>query len=123
MDRIHTGFILLPCHGEVDSLTCQYSLVFLPGLVTGRMFDIGYFKLPYLFASILLVVATFLVGECTKYWQFLLCQGFAIGVRFRSFTLYLYFELLYRFHVEWYLVQQIVSLDTGSGAGGALPWA
>ncbi|PBK78886.1 MFS general substrate transporter [Armillaria solidipes] len=58
----------------------QYSLVFLPGLVTGRMFDIGYFKLPYLFASILLVVATFLVGECTKYWQFLLCQGFAIGI-------------------------------------------
>ncbi|KAK0463488.1 major facilitator superfamily domain-containing protein [Desarmillaria tabescens] len=58
----------------------QYSLVFLPGLVTGRMFDLGYFKIPYFLASILLVGATFLVGECTKYWQLLLCQGFAIGL-------------------------------------------
>jgi len=30
----------------------------------------------------LLVVATFLIAQCTHYWQFLLCQGFAIGVRF-----------------------------------------
>lgn len=54
--------------------------MFLPALLTGRMFDLGYFKVPLLCASILLVVATFLVPQCTEYWQFLLCQGFAVGV-------------------------------------------
>ncbi|KAK0226953.1 major facilitator superfamily domain-containing protein [Armillaria nabsnona] len=58
----------------------QYALIFMPGLITGRMFDIGYFKLPFFLASILVVVATFLVAQCTQYWHFLLCQGFAIGL-------------------------------------------
>ena len=58
----------------------QYALVFIPGLVTGRMFDLGYFKLPFFIASCVLVTSTFLVAQCTKYWQFLLCQGFAVGV-------------------------------------------
>jgi MFS transporter, MCT family, solute carrier family 16 (monocarboxylic acid transporters), member 10 len=54
--------------------------VFIPGLVTGRMFDLGYLRVPFFIASCVLVVATFLVAECTQYWQFLLCQGFAVGV-------------------------------------------
>ena len=59
----------------------QYALVFLPGLVMGRLFDIGIFKLPYAIASVLLVATSFLTGQCTQYWQFLLCQGIALGVR------------------------------------------
>lgn len=58
----------------------QYSLVFLPGLITGRLFDLGYFHSVFLPCSFLLVLATFLVAECHVYWQFLLCQGFAVGV-------------------------------------------
>ncbi|TFK46696.1 MFS general substrate transporter [Heliocybe sulcata] len=58
----------------------QYSLVFFPGLVSGRLFDLGYFRLPFTLASILLLVATFLTAECTKYWHFLLCQGLGIGL-------------------------------------------
>ncbi|KAK0467835.1 major facilitator superfamily domain-containing protein [Desarmillaria tabescens] len=58
----------------------QYALVFMPSVVTGRMFDIGCFKAPLLSASIILVLATFLIAECTQYWHFLLCQGFAIGL-------------------------------------------
>ncbi|TFY76406.1 hypothetical protein EWM64_g7608 [Hericium alpestre] len=58
----------------------QYALTFTPAIFIGRMFDLGYFKIPLLCASALLIVATFLVAECTKYWQFLLCQGFAIGL-------------------------------------------
>ncbi|KAJ3566848.1 hypothetical protein NP233_g6742 [Leucocoprinus birnbaumii] len=58
----------------------QYALVFLPGQVTGRMFDLGHFKLPFLLGTILLVVSTFLVAECHAYWHFLLCQGFAVGL-------------------------------------------
>ena len=61
-----------------DSL--KYALNFLPGLAVGRLFDMGWFYVPLGGASSLLVAATFLTGECTRYWQFLLCQGFAIGV-------------------------------------------
>ncbi|KAJ7809073.1 major facilitator superfamily domain-containing protein [Mycena olivaceomarginata] len=58
----------------------QYSLVFLPGLVTGRLFDLGYFKIPLFAASTLLVLSTFLVAQCTEYWHFILCQGLATGL-------------------------------------------
>jgi MCP family monocarboxylic acid transporter-like MFS transporter 10 len=58
----------------------QYALIFLPALVLGRLFDIGYHKGPMGFASVLLVVSTILVAECTKYWQFFLAQGLAVGL-------------------------------------------
>jgi MFS family permease len=59
----------------------QYSLLFLPCLVWGRLFDMGYFKSVVFICYILMVIATFLVAQCREYWQFLLCQGVAIGVR------------------------------------------
>ncbi|KAL0946435.1 hypothetical protein HGRIS_012658 [Hohenbuehelia grisea] len=58
----------------------QYSLVFFPGLITGRLFDLGYLKSLLSSASAILVLATFLIAQCTQYWHFLLCQGFAIGL-------------------------------------------
>ncbi|KAK0193029.1 major facilitator superfamily domain-containing protein [Armillaria mellea] len=58
----------------------QYSLVFLPGLLAGRLFDLGYFRPLFASCSVLLVAATLLVAECHKYWQLLLCQGFAVGL-------------------------------------------
>ncbi|KAH7875005.1 major facilitator superfamily domain-containing protein [Lentinula edodes] len=58
----------------------QVCLVFLPGLISGRLFDLGIFKLPFVAASALLVTSTFLVAECTQYWQFVLCQGLATGL-------------------------------------------
>ncbi|KAI0760539.1 MFS general substrate transporter [Fomes fomentarius] len=58
----------------------QYALMFMPGLVLGRLFDMGYLRLPVLLASALLIACTFLTGECKKFWQFLLCQGFGIGL-------------------------------------------
>ncbi|KIM36456.1 hypothetical protein M413DRAFT_78221 [Hebeloma cylindrosporum] len=57
----------------------QYSLVFLPGLFVGRLFDLGYFRLVFLISSGVLVGATFLAAQCTQYWQFLLCQGILVG--------------------------------------------
>lgn len=53
----------------------------MPGILFGRLFDMGYLRLPMLFASALLVVATIVTGQCTEYLQFLLCQGVATGVR------------------------------------------
>ncbi|KAK7039102.1 hypothetical protein VNI00_010282 [Paramarasmius palmivorus] len=58
----------------------QYSLCFLPGLVTGRLLDIGIFKIPLAIASAVIVACCFIIAECTQYWQLLLCQGFALGL-------------------------------------------
>ncbi|KAJ3479495.1 hypothetical protein NLI96_g9017 [Meripilus lineatus] len=58
----------------------EYALIFIPGLVAGRIFDMGLFRIPLLLASIAVVAATFLIAECKEYWQFLLCQGFAVGL-------------------------------------------
>ncbi|KAL0576987.1 hypothetical protein V5O48_004997 [Marasmius crinis-equi] len=58
----------------------QYSLVFLPALPIGRLFDLGYFRIPFLISSAAIVVGAFLTGECTKYWQFMLCQGILQGI-------------------------------------------
>ncbi|KAF9258994.1 MFS general substrate transporter [Marasmius fiardii PR-910] len=57
----------------------QYALVFLPALPVGRMFDLGYFRLPFLLSSTIVVVATFLTAQCKTFWQFLLCQGILQG--------------------------------------------
>ncbi|KAG2157001.1 MFS general substrate transporter [Suillus clintonianus] len=58
----------------------QYALACLPSLATGRMFDLGYFKIPFFAASCVLVACTFLTAECTQFWQFFLTQGVGIGV-------------------------------------------
>ncbi|KAI0761308.1 MFS general substrate transporter [Trametes elegans] len=58
----------------------QYALVFMPGLAFGRLFDMGYLRLPVFLASALLIACTFLTAECKEFWQFLLCQGFGMGL-------------------------------------------
>ncbi|KAH0591409.1 hypothetical protein H2248_001487 [Termitomyces sp. 'cryptogamus'] len=58
----------------------QYSLVFLPGIFVGRLFDLGYFRSILSTSSVLLIAATFLVAQCTRYWHFVLCQGIVIGI-------------------------------------------
>ncbi|KAJ7876114.1 major facilitator superfamily domain-containing protein [Mycena olivaceomarginata] len=57
----------------------QYALIFIPGVASGHYFDRGYHRIPFFIASAVLVAATFLVGQCTKYWHFLLCQGLVTG--------------------------------------------
>lgn len=59
----------------------QFSLMFMPGSITGRLLDMGYHKLPLGLASAVLIVCAFLVAECTQYWHFVLCQGLGMGVR------------------------------------------
>ncbi|KAG2106781.1 MFS general substrate transporter [Suillus discolor] len=46
---------------------------------TRRMFDLGYFKIPFFAASCVLVVCTFLTAECTQFWQLFLTQGVGLG--------------------------------------------
>ncbi|KAF8337090.1 uncharacterized protein EI90DRAFT_110053 [Cantharellus anzutake] len=40
--------------------------------------SVQYYSLIQIPATCLLVVSTFLVGECDKYWQFMVCQGFTV---------------------------------------------
>ncbi|KAG2136597.1 MFS general substrate transporter [Suillus bovinus] len=58
----------------------QYALVYLPSLATGRLFDLGYFKIPFFAASCVIVTCTFLIAECTQFWQLFLTQGVGLGV-------------------------------------------
>lgn len=55
--------------------------MFTPGVLVGRLFDLGHFRLPYLVGSIGVVLTTLLTAECKQYWQFLLVQGVLLGVR------------------------------------------
>ncbi|KAJ7031264.1 MFS general substrate transporter [Mycena alexandri] len=57
----------------------QLSLTFGIAILMGRLFDNGWFALPAACASVALVTLTILTGQCTEFWHFLLCQGFAIG--------------------------------------------
>ncbi|KAJ6530287.1 major facilitator superfamily domain-containing protein [Mycena capillaripes] len=58
----------------------QHSIIFLPGLIVGRLFDISLFRIPCATGSLLIVLATFLVPLCRTLTHFLLCQGLAIGL-------------------------------------------
>jgi MFS transporter, MCT family, solute carrier family 16 (monocarboxylic acid transporters), member 10 len=80
VDRFDTSKYLLHKFPLLIILLLQYSLIFLPGLPMGRLFDKGYFKLPLLCASVILVGATFIIAECKEYWEFLLVQGFVTGL-------------------------------------------
>ncbi|KAI5983073.1 MFS general substrate transporter [Pisolithus albus] len=58
----------------------QVAFIFLPGLITGRLFDLGHFKIPFFTASCGLIACTFLTAECKQYWQFFLVQGLFTGL-------------------------------------------
>ncbi|KAI3618284.1 hypothetical protein WG66_005520 [Moniliophthora roreri] len=58
----------------------QYALVFFPALPIGRLFDLGYFKVPFFIASVCVVLSAFLTAQCTQYWHFILCQGILTGI-------------------------------------------
>lgn len=58
----------------------QFALAYLPGLVAGRLCDLGYFKRTLLIPSVIIVLATVITAECNKFWQLLVCQGMVIGI-------------------------------------------
>jgi hypothetical protein len=63
-------------------------MIFLPGVLVGRLSDLGYFQATFATGSVLIIAGTFLIPVCTLYWHFLLCQGFMIGVsKFRGISL------------------------------------
>ncbi|KAF9001720.1 major facilitator superfamily domain-containing protein [Cyathus striatus] len=96
----------------------QYSLILFPALVFGRLFDLGYFRMVLLASSTILVLSTFLVAECNKYWHFLLCQGFAIGLASSGVVITIPTVVSH-----WFLERRGLALGfvaIGSAAGGTV---
>ncbi|KAF9519672.1 hypothetical protein BS47DRAFT_1358009 [Hydnum rufescens UP504] len=58
----------------------QYCLVFFPGLVSGRLFDIGYLRGPLFLASVFFIFCVFMIAQCTEYWQLMIVHGISLGI-------------------------------------------
>ncbi|KAL5115598.1 hypothetical protein ACEQ8H_006485 [Pleosporales sp. CAS-2024a] len=50
------------------------------GMLTGRMFDAGYFHWSIISGMLLSALGIFMTSLCTKYWQFFLAQGLLNGM-------------------------------------------
>ncbi|KAG2150667.1 MFS general substrate transporter [Suillus bovinus] len=77
---VHTPPSTIAWIGSTQACLILYALVYLPSFATGRLFDLGYFKIPFFAASCVLVACTFLIAECTQFWQLFLTQGVGLGV-------------------------------------------
>ncbi|GFN17186.1 hypothetical protein AtubIFM55763_004376 [Aspergillus tubingensis] len=58
----------------------QAFLLLLIGVITGPLYDSGYFYVLILTGSALVVVGFMTLSACTSYWQVLLAQAFCIGL-------------------------------------------
>ncbi|PYH75146.1 putative MFS monocarboxylate transporter [Aspergillus vadensis CBS 113365] len=58
----------------------QAFLLLLIGVITGPLYDSGYFYILILTGSALIVVGFMTLSLCTSYWQVLLAQAFCIGL-------------------------------------------
>ncbi|KZT35856.1 MFS general substrate transporter [Sistotremastrum suecicum HHB10207 ss-3] len=57
----------------------QYALGYLPCLLSGRLFDIGYSRSQLIAGSIAMVASNFITAQCTKYYQFFLTRAILEG--------------------------------------------
>ncbi|KAK1767215.1 putative major facilitator superfamily transporter protein [Phialemonium atrogriseum] len=58
----------------------QASLLMLVGVVSGPLYDAGYFRHLIVAGLVLIVFGQFMTSLCTQYWQVLLAQGFCMGI-------------------------------------------
>ncbi|KAJ5714838.1 MFS transporter MCP family solute carrier family 16 member 10 [Penicillium malachiteum] len=59
--------------------TANFLLIF-GGILTGPLFDMGFFRTMLLIGALIETLAVFLLSLCTKYWQVLLTQGIMLGI-------------------------------------------
>ncbi|OAA54526.1 Major facilitator superfamily domain, general substrate transporter [Niveomyces insectorum RCEF 264] len=60
----------------------QACLLLVVGVVTGPLFDLGYFNLLLWTGSVLVVFGMMMTSLCTQYWQVMLAQGLVVGIGF-----------------------------------------
>jgi MFS family permease len=58
----------------------QASLLMLVGVISGPLYDAGYFRHLVFAGLILIVFGMFMTSLCAAYWQVLLAQGICVGV-------------------------------------------
>ena len=58
----------------------QSSLLITMGVVTGQLFDRGFFKSLIYTGAVLSIFAVMMLSLCTEFWQILLAQGMCIGI-------------------------------------------
>jgi len=60
--------------------TVQSSLIMLGSVYSGPLYDWGYLRTLIATGSFLIVFGMFMTSLCVEYWQFLLAQGFVMGI-------------------------------------------
>ncbi|PWN28432.1 MFS general substrate transporter [Jaminaea rosea] len=96
----------------------QYCLIFAVGLFTGRLFDMGYFRPTILVGMVLWVFTQMMTSLCKEYWQFILAQGFGLGISFG-----IVFSLSVAVPAQWFSRRRATAfgiLATGSSMGGVI---
>ncbi|THU84273.1 MFS general substrate transporter [Dendrothele bispora CBS 962.96] len=63
----------------------EYSLLFCTSIFVTQLFENFRFRIPFVFFSVLLILSVFLTAQCSRYWQFLICQGILSGVSSGAF--------------------------------------
>ncbi|KFY36840.1 hypothetical protein V495_07570 [Pseudogymnoascus sp. VKM F-4514 (FW-929)] len=58
----------------------QACLLFIGGLVSGPLFDAGYFRAELIVGLFLICFGMFMTSLCTSYWQVILAQGVCVGL-------------------------------------------
>jgi len=97
--------------------TLQNFTSFAISVFVGRLFDIGFFRIPLLISSCIIVVGTILIGECKTYWQIFLCQAIALGL-----AIGIMFSYTFPVVSHWFKERRATALGitaTGLSVGGA----
>jgi MFS family permease len=58
----------------------QSSLLLILGLITGPLYDAGYFRVLLSTGSFLVIFGQMVTSLCHEYYQVILAQGFCIGI-------------------------------------------
>ncbi|KAJ7459402.1 MFS general substrate transporter [Mycena galericulata] len=91
----------------------QHAMIFLPAVIVGRLFDTGHYRIPFAAGGLLIIITAFLVPECKVYWQFMLCQGFGVGIGCG-----LMFCTMITVVSHWFKKRRGFALGVTSGGGG-----
>lgn len=58
----------------------QAWLLILIGVLSGPLFDLGYFRTMLYIGNFLVVLGMMMLSLCTEYWQIFLAQGLCMGL-------------------------------------------
>ncbi|KAJ3996135.1 major facilitator superfamily domain-containing protein [Lentinula boryana] len=96
----------------------QQSCLYIPTLIFAQFLDIEYLHTMLATASLVFIVATFLIAQCNAYWQFLLLQGILTGITAGVFT-----GPITTILSQWFLRRRGLALGlyaAGSSMGGTI---